>query len=72
MDIMTLNAVIIKLQKQVDYCHEMQLWCIKKYDGTCHRDVDMWTDAKVEAKRCLEIVENMLTEELAVRDQEVA
>ena len=72
MDISTLSAVIAKLQKQVNHCHEMQLWCIKKHDGTCHRDVDMWTDAKVEAKRCLEIVQDMLNEELNVRDQEAA
>lgn len=73
MDIATLNAVIAKLQAEVDHCTNMIKWAYNNQaEMGGERDINMWCDCAVQAKHSLEIVQKMLDEELFARAEEAA
>ena len=69
MDIMTLNAVIARLQKDVNMCNELMKLANERGD----EDVtSMWAYAKIQAQHSLNAVSSMLDDELEARDREAA
>jgi len=69
MDILTLNAVIEKLEEQVVVCREMINWASKNGDDT---STNVWCNCLVQAQKSMSVVETMLENEIAYREHTVA
>lgn len=65
MDIMTLNAVIAKLQTEVDHCHNMIRWAMNNGLESAN-----WCNSKLQAQHAVDMVQAMLDAELAERDNQ--
>ena len=70
MDVVTLKAVIAKLEQEVKHCHEMIRWAISEERD--EKAIDMWCNSKVQAQHCLNKVQDMLDSELFDRATEAA
>lgn len=73
MDVDTLNAVIDKLQAEADHCHYMLRWALDQKDPeTREQAANMWSNCLVQANRSVDIVQEMLNNEHAMRFGETA
>lgn len=73
MDILTLNAVLAKLQGQADHCHYMLRWSLDQEDpDTREQGGQIWSSCLTQANEAVGMVQHMLEAELDSRDQEAA
>lgn len=72
MDIATLNAVIKTLKGQFDECDRMLSWAVSETDPEFAGHDDMWAAKKNTVRQSLGLVQEMLGQELAFRDEDAA
>ena len=72
MDIATLNAVIKTLKRQLNECERMLEWAVMSDDPEANEFSNMWASKKVTVRQSIGLVQEMLGQELAFRDEEAA